>query len=267
MLRCPRFAWEGLLLRSRIPCVAVCLAVALAALPAYADCPPPVEPIAIAPILTQRPEIAPIPPAPPAPVARAEIARPEIARPEIARPEIAQIPIVRPPINQSVPCPPPSPIGIRYSPEITRAIQEEYTRRQPVNRDAYMNAVSKIGIEVRKYEIIQVRNPATGNLARVYAQLSITISNGNNFAIGGLHLDCTYVTRQGELLTHPVIFIDVIGPRADAAMVDVGQPHSGRINYTDRDSDNVRLNAATPQECNVVQVQPWEPEQGIQHLF
>jgi hypothetical protein len=196
-----------------------------------------VAPIDIAKPSIGRPERAPIP------VARAEIAGAEVERKEgadISKPDegVLQASI-------SLPCPSPSPIGVRYVPDLRRDIEADYERRRPRDPTAAFlrHAATQVEIQIWRLGVSK-----SGG-----AFLSAFVTNRNDFALQQITLRCEYGTRNG-----PKVFLyhlsEVIEP------VSLGP---ATIHYTDH-----LLGAAPPDaeeaDCTADQVAVWSPGEDIQ---
>jgi hypothetical protein len=100
----------------------------------------PVAPIRIAKPSIDRPEITPIP------VARAEIASVEVAGKEKAGADASQSESVAAPpqVLISLPCPSPSPIGVRYVPDIRKEKEAEYERKRPRDPNVVISEAGRL---------------------------------------------------------------------------------------------------------------------------
>ena len=140
----------------------------------------------------------------------------DIAKPSIDRPEVAAIPVARteianvgvagkeragadtskqeaaeelPQASIVLPCLSPSPIGVRYAPDIRREIEAEYERKRPRDpTDAFLRqAAAKVEIQIWRLGVSK-----TGG-----AFLSAFVTNQNDFALQQITLRCEYVTKNG----------------------------------------------------------------------
>jgi hypothetical protein len=185
-----------------------------------------------------RPEVATIP------VARAEVANVEVvgreragAEPEAAE-ELPQASIV-------LPCPSPSPIGVRYAPDIRREIEAKYERKRPRDpTDAFLRqAAAKVEIQIWRLGVSK-----TGG-----AFLSAFVTNQNDFAVQQITLKCEYVTKNG-----PKVFSyklsEVIEP------VSLGP---ATINFVDHYLGAAPVDARDA-NCAPDEVAVWSPGEDIQ---
>jgi hypothetical protein len=195
--------------------------------------------IGIAKASIGRPERAPIP------VARAEIAGVEVERKEradISKQETDEG------VSQgsiSLPCPSPSPIGVRYVPDLRRDIEADYERRRPRDPTAAFlrHAATQVEIQIWRLGVSK-----SGG-----AFLSAFVTNRNDFALQQITLRCEYGTKNG-----PKVFLYPLS--------EVFEPVSlgpATIHYTDH-----LLGAAPPDageaDCIADQVAVWSPGEDIQ---
>jgi len=197
--------------------------------------------IRIARPTTDRPEVAPIP------VARVEIASLEVAGKEKAgadalQPEDTAVP---PQALISLPCPSPSPIGVRYAPDIRKAKEAEYESRRPRNPNAVFlkQAASKVEVHIGRLGVSK-----SGG-----AFLSAFVTNKNDFALRQITLRCDYGTKDG-----PKVF--------SYQLSEVIEPASlgpATINYTDHHVGAAPANASDV-DCKPDEVVVWSPGEDIQ---
>ena len=188
-----------------------------------------------------RPKVATIP------VARAEVANVEVvgnerAGADTSKPEAAE---ELPQASIVLPCPSPSPIGVRYAPDIRREIEAEYERKRPRDpTDAFLRqAAAKVEIQIWRLGVSK-----TGG-----AFLSAFVTNQNDFALQQITLKCEYVTKNG-----PKVFSyklsEVIEP------VSLGP---ATINYVDHYLGAAPVDARDA-NCAADEVAVWSAGEDIQ---
>ena len=176
-----------------------------------------VAPIGIAKPSIGRPEVAPIP------VARAEIASVEVAGKERADISKQETDEGLPQASISLPCPSPSPIGVRYVPDLRRDIEADYERKRPRDPTAAFLRQAATKVEIQIWRLGVSRSGG--------AFLSAFVTNQNDFALQQITLRCEYGTKDG-LKVFLYQLSEVIEP------VSLGP---ATINYTDH-----FLGAASP---------------------
>jgi len=198
-----------------------------------------VAPIGIAKPSIGRPEVAPIP------VARAEIASVEVAGKERADISKQETDEGLPQASISLPCPSPSPIGVRYVPDLRRDIEADYERKRPRDPTAAFLRKAATKVEIQIWRLGVSRSGG--------AFLSAFVTNQNDFALQQITLRCEYGTKDG-LKVFLYQLSEVIEP------VSLGP---ATINYTDH-----FLGAASPDageaDCTADQVAVWSPGDDIQ---
>jgi hypothetical protein len=188
-----------------------------------------------------RPKVATIP------VARAEVANVEVvgrerAGADTSKPEAAE---ELPQASIALPCLSPSPIGVRYAPDIRRVIETEYERKRRRDpTDAFLRqAAAKVEIRIWRLGVSK-----TGG-----AFLSAFVTNQNDFAVQQITLRCEYVTKNG-----PKVFSyklsEVIEP------VSLGP---ATINYVDYYLGAAPVDARDA-NCAPDEVAVWSPGEDIQ---
>jgi hypothetical protein len=200
-----------------------------------------VTPINVAKPSIDRPEVAPIP------VARAEIASVEVAGKERAEADTSKQETVAglPQASISLPCPSPSPIGVRYAPDLRREMEAKYERKRPRDPTAAFlrQAATKVEIQIWRLGVSK-----SGG-----AFLSAFVTNQNDFALQQITLRCEYATKNGPKVFHYKLS-EVIEP------VSIGP---ATINYTDH-----LLGAAPPgageADCTADEVAVWSPGEDVQ---
>jgi hypothetical protein len=148
----------------------------------HATCRPQ-APINVAKPSIDQPGVAPIP------VARAEIASVDIAGKEKAEPDPSTEETEPPQPLISPRCPSPSPIGVRYIPEIRQQIEADYERKRPHDPtvDFQRQAATKVDIQIWRF----------GMSKAGAAYISAFVTNRNDFALQQITLRCEYVTKDG----------------------------------------------------------------------
>ena len=200
----------------------------------------------VAPIVVAKPNIG-YPDVMPIPVARTEIANVKPAGKEQAEADTAnQEPAegsLQDPV--SLPCPSPSPIGVRYSPGLRAEIETDYERKRPRDQTAALQkeAAAKVGVQIWRLGVSK-----SGG-----AFLSAFVTNRNDFALQQITLRCEFTTAKGSRV-HLYKLADVIEPRSLGPAT---------INYTDH------YLGAAPQDaveadCTPDDVVAWSPGEGIQ---
>lgn len=198
----------------------------------------------VAPIDIAKPSIGRLERAP-IPVARVEIAGVEVEgkeRAAISKQEtdegVSQASIF-------LSCPSPSPIGVRYVPDLRRDIEANYKRRQPRDPTAAFLRYAATQVEIQIWRLGVSKSGG--------AFLSAFVINRNDFALQQITLRCEYGTKNG-----PKVFLyhlsEIIEP------VSLGP---ATIHYTDH-----LLGAAPPDageaDCTADQVAVWSPGEDIQ---
>ena len=184
-------------------------------------------------------EVAPIP------VARAEIASVEVAGKEKGGADASKQEVVAEQPSTGQPCPSPSPIGVRYVPDIQREIAADYERKRPRDPtfDSLKQAASKVEIQIWRLGVSK-----TGG-----AFLSAFISNQNDFALQQVTLRCEFVTKDG-----PKVFFYKI-----SEVIEPSSLGPATINYVDHPIGAAPADARDA-NCTPDEVGVWYPGEDIQ---
>jgi hypothetical protein len=200
----------------------------------------------VAPIVVAKPNIE-YPDVMPIPVARTEIASTNPAGKEQAGADTANEEPAEGSLQDpvSLPCPSPSPIGVRYGPGLRRDIEADYERKRPRDQTAALQkeAATKVELQIWRLGVSK-----TGG-----AFLSAFVINRNDFALQQITLRCEFATAKRSRV-HLYKLADVIEP------LSLGP---ATINYTDH------YLGAAPQDaveadCTPDDVVAWSPGEGIQ---
>jgi hypothetical protein len=191
--------------------------------------------------IIDRPEVAPIP------VARVEIASVEVAGKEKAQADALQpeSAAVSPQASISLPCLSPSPIGVRYAPDIRKEKEAEYERKRPRDPNAVFlkQAASKVEFQIGRLGVSK-----SGD-----AFLSAFVTNKNDFALQQITLRCDYGTKDGPR----VIFYQL------SEVIEPASLGPATINYTDHHV-GVAPPSASDVNCQPDEVVVWSPGEDIQ---
>jgi hypothetical protein len=197
--------------------------------------------ILVAKPIIDRPEVAPIP------VARAEIASVDVAGKEKAgadalQPERSAVP---PQVPMSLSCLSPSPIGVRYAPDIRKEKEAEYERKRPRDpNDVFLKqAASKVEVQLGRLGASK-----SGNVF-----ISAFITNKNDFALQQITLRCDYNTKDGPKVISYVL----------SEVIEPASLGPATINYTDH-----HVGTAPPYaidvNCQPDELVLWSPGEDIQ---
>jgi len=191
--------------------------------------------------IIDRPEVASIP------IARAEIASVEVAGKEKAgadalQPESSAVP---PQAPMSLSCLSPSPIGVRYAPDIRKEKEAEYELKRPRDPNAVFlkQAASKVEVQLGRLGVSK-----SGD-----AFLSAFITNKNDFALQQITLRCDYNTKDGPKVISYVL----------SEVIEPASLGPATINYTDHHVGTAPPNAIDV-NCQPDELVVWSPGEDIQ---
>jgi ribosomal protein L37AE/L43A len=193
-----------------------------------------VAPIVIAKPSIGYPDVMPI-----------SVVRTEIASVKPAGKEPAEADTGSPQDRVSLPCPSPSPIGVRYGPGRRREIKADYERKRPRDQTAALQKEAATRVEIQIWRLGVSKSGG--------AFLSAFVTNRNDFALQQITLRCEFTTAKGSRV-HLYKLADVIEP------LSLGP---ATINYTDH------YLGAAPQDaveadCIPDDVVAWSPGEDIQ---
>jgi hypothetical protein len=198
-----------------------------------------IVPMEIATLRIDRPEVAPIP------VAKAEIAPVDVAGKGRVEVETSKQEAGLPQRSMSLSCPSPSPIAVRYAPDLRRRMEADYEHKRPRDPTAALprQAANKVEIHIWRLGVSK-----SGG-----AFLSAFVTNQNDFALQQITLRCEYATKNGrKVLLYKLS--DVFEPSSQGPAT---------INYTDH-----YLGAAPPDagevDCMADEVAVWSTGEDIQ---
>src|SRR5262245_38220943 len=197
--------------------------------------------IRIARPVIDRPEVAPIL------VARAEMASVEVAGKEKAGADASQPESVARPPQAAIllPCPSPSPIGLRYAPDIRKEKEAEYERRRP--RDPNVAFLKQAATKV------EMRIERLGVSKSGDAILSAFVTNKNDFALQPIPLRCEFGTRDGpKVVTYQL-----------SEVIEPASLGPATINYIDHHVGTAPPSASDV-TCRPDEVVVWSPADDIQ---
>jgi hypothetical protein len=199
----------------------------------------PQAPINIAKPSIDQPGVASIP------VARAEIASVEVAGKERVGPDTSKEETGPPQPPISLPYPSPSPIGVRYTPEIRQQIEADYERKRPhdLTVDFQRQAATKVDIQIWRSGVSK-----SGG-----AYLTAFVTNHNDFALQQITLRCEYVTKDGP----KVFFYNLL------EVIEPSSLGSATIHYVDHHLGAAPLDAKEA-DCTPDDVVVWSPGEDIQ---
>jgi hypothetical protein len=228
------------------------------------------------------PEVAPIEVAK-VEVDKNEVAQAQIERPEVAKAEIAQIAVAPIEIATTGGCPTPSPIGVRYNPEITAQIRRQYedslvhaagvTQQQIVSNVILSNQIPDLTtpppilyfregdrVPAGTYatmEECQARRDAGGKCIRsdgsIFISLTGGIRNQNPFPLGSVTIQCDY--------------LDVLGiPKSSVKQSRYTIGPGGYIPYQDEVIDVLPPRSVVKDiSCHVESAEIWQKTDDIQY--
>ena len=199
----------------------------------------PQAPIQIAKPSIDQPAVAPIP------IAKAEIASVEVAGKERVEPDTSKEESRPPQPPISPPCPSPSPIGVRYTPDVRQQIEADYERKRPHDPsvDFQTQAATKVEIQIWRLGVSKIGG----------AYLSAFVTNRNDFALQQTTLRCEYVTKDG-----PKVFLYKL-----SEVIEPSSLGPASIHYVDHFLGAAPLDASTA-DCTPHEVVVWSPGDDIQ---
>jgi hypothetical protein len=204
----------------------------------HATCRPQ-APINVAKPSIDQPGVAPIP------VARAEIASVDIAGKEKAEPDTSTEETEPPQPLISPRCPSPSPIGVRYIPDVRQQIEADYERKRPSDPTAEFQRQAAIKVD------IQIWRFGMSKLGAAY--ISAFVTNHNDFALQQITLRCEYATKDGL----KVFFYKL------EEVIEPSSLGSATIHYVDHYLGAAPLDADQA-DCTPNEVVLWSPGDDIQ---